>query len=92
MQSVLDKEREFEQESNRIQGQKQALEMQIRNLQLGAGEADPRLARIAEQVGACCSRTSMTTSPSMMPLTTPRSTARLAAPWWCSTSKAPSSG
>jgi chromosome partition protein MukB len=51
MQSVLDKEREFEQESNRIAAQKQALELQIRNLQLGAGEADPRLARIAEQVG-----------------------------------------
>lgn len=51
MQTVLDKEREFEQESNRIAAQKQALELQIRNLQLGAGEADPRLARIAEQVG-----------------------------------------
>ena len=51
MQSVLDKEREFEQESNRIAAQKQALELQIRNLQLGAGEADPRLARVAEQVG-----------------------------------------
>ncbi|UNP90047.1 chromosome partition protein MukB [Aeromonas encheleia] len=51
MQTVLDKEREFEQESNRIQARKQGLELQIRNLQLGAGEADPRLARIAEQVG-----------------------------------------
>ena len=35
MQTVLDKEREFEQESNRIAAQKQALELQIRNLQLG---------------------------------------------------------
>ncbi|MGL5598542.1 MAG: chromosome partition protein MukB, partial [Aeromonas sp.] len=51
MQQVLDKEREFEQESNRIAAHKQALEQQIHNLQLGAGEADPRLSRIAEQVG-----------------------------------------
>ena len=42
--------------------------------------------------GACCSPMFMTTSPSTMPLTTPRFMARPAAPWWCSTLRAPSSG
>ncbi|ALP39679.1 chromosome partition protein MukB [Aeromonas schubertii] len=51
MSQVLADERRFEQESRDIQGRKQAIERQVKNLQLGAGEADSRLSRIAEQVG-----------------------------------------
>ncbi|SIQ19415.1 bacterial condensin subunit MukB [Aeromonas sp. RU39B] len=51
MSQVLADERRFEQESRDIQSRKQAIELQVKNLQLGAGEADSRLSRVAEQVG-----------------------------------------
>ncbi|MGL5947472.1 MAG: chromosome partition protein MukB [Aeromonas sp.] len=51
MQAALGAERSFEQQTQQLLQEKQALELSMRNLQLGAGEADPRLARIAESIG-----------------------------------------
>ncbi|WP_038149125.1 chromosome partition protein MukB [Tolumonas lignilytica] len=51
LQKTLTEERRLEQEKQQLQQQKDALEKQLRNLQQFAGNEDPQLVRISEQLG-----------------------------------------
>ncbi len=51
LQRTLEQERSLEQEKRQLQQQKESLEQQLRNLQQFAGNEDPQLVRICEQLG-----------------------------------------